>query len=49
MPLCADLAVPTLLKIQGNLPGIVVEAEHPGIEDSLQDKSMKQWRSLKPV
>ena len=29
MPLSADLAVPILPKIQGNLPGFVVEAEHP--------------------
>ena len=30
MPLNAELtAVPTLPKIQGNLPGFVVEAEHP--------------------
>ena len=49
MPLCADPAVPVLLKIQGNLPGFVVEAEHPRVEDSLlEDKSMKQQRSLKP-
>ena len=43
------IAVPILPKIQGNLPGVVVEAEHPVEEDLLQeDKSMKQQRSLKP-
>ena len=30
MPLCADPTVPILPKIQGNLTGFVVEAEHPG-------------------
>ena len=47
----ADLAVtvPILPKIQGNLPGFVVEAEHPVVEDLLQgDNLMKQLRSLKP-
>ena len=29
-------AVPTLPKIQGNLPGFVVEADHRMAEDSLQ-------------
>ena len=51
MPLSADLAVavPILPKIQGNSPGFVVEAEHPVVEDLLQeDKLMKQQRSLKP-
>ena len=51
MPLNADpaTAVPILPKIQGNLPGFMVEAEHPMVEDLLQeDKSMKQLRSLKP-
>ena len=49
MPLCADPAVPILPKIQGNLPSFMVEAEHPGVEDSLlEDKSMKQQRFLKP-
>ena len=44
MPLTS---VPVLTKIQGNLPGFMVE--HPVVEDSLQeDKSMKQLRSLKP-
>ena len=42
-------AVPIPLKIQGNLPGFVVETEHPVVEDSPQeDKLMKQLRSLKP-
>ena len=47
----ADLAVavPILLKIQGNLPGLVVEAEYLMVENLPQeDKLMKQWRSLKP-
>ena len=45
MPLSADPAVPILPKIQGNLPGFVVEAE-----DLLQeDKLMKQQRSLSQV
>ena len=45
----ADPAVPILLKIQGNLPGFVVEAEHPMVENLLlEGKSMKQLRSLKP-
>ena len=49
MPLCADPAVPVLPRIQGNLPGFVVEAEHITVEDSLlEDKSMKQQRFLKP-
>ena len=49
MPLNADPAVPILPKIPGNLPGFVVEAEHPVVEDLLQeDKSLKQLRSLKP-
>ena len=51
MPLSADpaIAVPILPKIQGNLPGFVVEAEHPVAEDLLlEGKSMKQLRSLKP-
>ena len=51
MPLNADLAVavPILPKIQGSLPGFVVEAEHPMVEDSLQEgKLMKQLRSQKP-
>ena len=50
MPLNAELtAVPTLPKIQGNLLGFVVEADHPGVEDLLQeDKLTKQLRSLKP-
>ena len=48
MHLCADPAVPILPKIQGNLLGFVVEAEHPMVEDSLlEDKSMEQQRSLK--
>ena len=45
MPLSADsaIAVPILPKIQGNLPGFVVEVEHSVVEDSLQeDKLMKQ-------
>ena len=49
MPLNADPVVPILPKIQGNLPGFVVEVEHPVVEVSLQEnKSMKQLRSLKP-
>ena len=41
--------VPILPKIQGNLPGFVVEAEHPVVEDLLlEGKSMKQLRSMKP-
>ena len=49
MHLNADPAVPVIPKIQGNLPGFMVEAEHPVVEDLLQeDKSMKQQRSLKP-
>ena len=49
MCLNADPAVPVLPKIQGNLPGFVVEAEHPVVEDLHQeDKSMKQQRSLRP-
>ena len=49
MPRCADPAIPVLPKIQGNLPGFVVEADHPVVEDSLlEDKSTKQQRSLKP-
>ena len=50
MPLNAELtAVQILPKIQGNLPGFVVEADHPGVEDFLQeDKLTKQLRSLKP-
>ena len=51
MPLNAELiAVPVLLKIQGNLPGFVVEVEHhPVVEDSLQEgRSMKQLKSVKP-
>ena len=47
--LSAGQAVPILLKIQGNLPGFMVEVEHPMVEVSLpEDKSMKQLRSLKP-
>ena len=43
MLLCADPAVPVLPRLQGNLPGFVVEAKHPGVEDLLlEDKSMKQ-------
>ena len=43
MHLCADLAVPVLPKLQDNLTGFVVEAEHPGVEDLLlEEKSMKQ-------
>ena len=38
---CAE-AVPVLPRIQGNLTGFVAEAEHPRVEDLLQeDKSMK--------
>ena len=37
MPLCVGPTVPVLPKIQGNLPGFVVEAERPGVEDSLQE------------
>ena len=49
MHLCADLAVPVLPKIQGNLTGFMVEAEHPRVEDLLpEDKSMKQQRFLMP-
>ena len=50
MPLSVDpTAVPILPKIQGNLPGFMIEAEQPMVEDLLQeDKSMKQQRSLKP-
>ena len=49
MPLCADPAVPVLLKTQSNLKGFVVEAEHLMVEDSFQeDRSMKQLRSLRP-
>ena len=33
--LCADLAVSILPKIQDNLTGFVVEAEHPRVEDLL--------------
>ena len=52
MPLNADpaVAVPILPKIQGNLSGFVVEAEHPMVKDLLQeDKLMKQQRSLSQV
>ena len=43
------IAVPILPKIQGNLTGFMVEAEHFVVEDSLQeDRSMKQLRSLTP-
>ena len=48
--LSADLAtaVPIITKIQGNLPGFMVEAEHPVVADSPQeDKLMKQLRSHK--
>ena len=51
MQMNVDLAVsvPILPKIQDNLPGFVVEAEHPVVEDLLlEGKSMKQLRSLKP-
>ena len=49
MPLCTGPAVPVLHKIQGNSTGFMVEAEHPGVEDSLQEnKLMKQLRSLSP-
>ena len=49
MPLNAEPAIPTVPKIQGNLPGFMEEAEHPVVEDSLQEgKLMKQLRSLKP-
>ena len=49
MQMNAEPAVPILPKIQGNLPGFVVEAEHPMVEDLLQgDKLMKQLRFLKP-
>ena len=39
MPLNADpaTAVPILPKIQGSLPGFMVEAEHPVVEDLLQE------------
>ena len=39
MPLNADssIAVPILPKIQGNLPGFVVEVEYPMVEDLLQE------------
>ena len=48
-PLYADVVVPVLPKIQGNLAGFVVEVEHSMVEDSLlEDKSMKQQRFLKP-
>ena len=36
MPMNADPADPILPKIQGNLPGFVVEVEHPVVEDLLQ-------------
>ena len=37
MPLNAELAVLTLPKVQGNLPGFGVDAEHhPVVEDSFQ-------------
>ena len=50
MSLNAELiTVPVLPKIQDSLIGFVVEANHPGVKDSLQeDRSMKQMRSLKP-
>ena len=49
MPLSADPAVPILHKKQGNLPGFVVEAEHPMVEDLIQeDKLMRQQWFLKP-
>ena len=49
MPLNAEPAIPTVPKIQGNLPGFMEEAEHPVVEDSLQEGTlMKQLRSLKP-
>ena len=49
MLLNVELTVPILLKIQGNLTGFMVEADHPVGEDLLQEgKSMKQLRSLKP-
>ena len=49
MLLNVELTVPILLKIQGNLTGFMIEAEHLMVEDSLQEgRSMKQLRSLKP-
>ena len=43
------IAVPILSKTQGSLIGFVAEADHPGVEDSLQEcRSKKQLRSLKP-
>ena len=49
MQMNADPAVPILPKIQGNLSGFLVEAEHLMVEDLLQeDKFMKQLRSLEP-
>ena len=51
MPLNVDLEVagPILPKIQDNLPGFVVDTEHPVVEDLLlEGKSMKQLRSPKP-
>ena len=43
MPLNAELiTVPVLPKTEGSLIGFVVEADHPGVEDSLQeDRSVK--------
>ena len=47
MLLNVELTVPILLKIQGNLTGFMVEADHLGVEDSLQKgRSMKQLRFL---
>ena len=44
MPLNAELiTVPVLPKIQCSLIGFMVEADHPRVQDSLQeDRSMKQ-------
>ena len=49
--LCADLliAVPVLIKTQGNSTDFMVEVDHSEVEDLLQeDRSMMQLRSLKP-
>ena len=42
------IAILILPKIKGNLTGFLVEAEHLMVKDTLQDRSMKQLRSLKP-
>ena len=40
MPVCADPPVLVLPKIQGNLTGFGVEAEHPGVEGLLLERQV---------